>query len=250
MSSKGYAIITGASRGIGKGIFLELAKEGYDLVGTYTSQKSDAKMQALIDQVEKEYGVKAMSVRSDVGTREGCQAIVDAAVKNFGTNVTVLVNNAGMGGGALYKDETLDNIARTIDVDLMAALNLSYMVLPYMLENKKGDIINMSSMGPLIGLAGQSIYCTAKYGLIGFSKSLAKEVAKDNIKVNCIAPGIIDTEMVAEADPQQIAAVEVAIPMGRRGSTEEIALCAKYILESDYLTGQTISPNGGFIAVP
>ena len=250
MSSKGYAIITGASRGIGKAIFLELASEGYDVVGTYASPKSDAKMQALIDQVQKDYGVKAISVRSDVGTREGCQAIVDAALNTFGTNVTVLVNNAGVAGGKYFKDEDLDNIARTINVDLMGALTLSSLLLPYMLENKQGDIINVASMGPLAGIPGQCVYCTAKNGLIGFTKTLAKEVARDNIKVNCLAPGVIDTDMVAEADAQQRAAVEAGIPMGRMGTAEEMARCVKYILESGYLTGQTISPNGGFVSVP
>ena len=248
--TKGYAIITGASRGLGKAMFLQLASESYDLVGVYASEKSGAKMQALIEQVEKENGVKAAGIRADVGTVEGCQAIVDFAVKTFGTDISVLINNAGVAGGKYFEDEDLANIARTINVDLMGALNLSSLVLPYMIERKGGDIISLSSIGALAGVPGQCVYSTAKNGLIGFSKTLAKEVAKYNIKVNCIAPGVMETDMVAESDPQQRAATVAAIPMGRMGAPEEIALCASYILKSNYLTGQTISPNGGFVSIP
>ena len=248
--SKGYAIITGAARGLGKAMFLQLASEGYDLIGVYTSEKSAPKMQALVEQVEKENGVRAAGIRGDVGTADGCRAIVDSAVKTFGTDISVLINNAGVAGGRYFKDETLENIARTVSVDFVGALNMSSLVLPYMMERKGGDIISMSSVGALAGVPGQSVYSGAKNGLIGFSKTLAKEVAPYNIKVNCIAPGVMDTDMVAEADPQQRAATEAAIPMGRMGDPQEIALCASYILKSNYLTGQTISPNGGFVSIP
>ena len=250
MSTKGYAIITGAARGIGRAIFLELAGEGYDVVGTYTSAGSDGKMQALVDQVQKDYGVKAISVRSDVGTLEGCQTIVDSAVRAFGRDLAVLVNNAGVAGTRFFKDEDPDNIARTIQVDLVGAINLCSLVLPCMVERKGGDIISMSSVAPLTGIPSQSVYSAAKYGLVGFSKCLAKEVAAYNIKVNCIAPGAIATDMVAESVAEQRAAVEATIPMGRMSAPEEIALCVSYILKSTYLTGQTISPNGGVVSIP
>ena len=248
--SKGYAIITGAARGLGRAMFLQLASDGYDLIGVYATEKSAPKMQALIDQVEKENGVRAAGVRSNVGTVEGCRAVVDFAVKTFGTDLAVLINNAGVQEGKFFKDETSEEIAHVINVDLLGGLNMINLVLPYMVERKGGDIISMSSVCALEGVATQCVYSAAKNGLIGFSKSLAKEVAQYNIKVNCIAPGMMNTDMMAESDPQQRAALEATIPMGRLGDPQEIALCASYILKSNYLTGQTISPNGGFVSIP
>ena len=248
--SKGYAIVTGASRGIGKAIFLELAKEGYDLLGVYTSKGSASKMQDLIDQAEKENGVKAFSFQADVGKADDCKALVDYAKKNLGTDIAVLINNAGIPGICEYKNETLEDIAHTVNVDLMGAMNICCLVLPYMIERKGGDIINMSSTAPLMGMPGQCCYCASKYGLIGFSKTLAKEAAQYHIKVNCIAPGMIDTDLNANAPAEGRDAIIASIPMGYMAQPEEIALCVKYIIESGYVTGQTIAVNGGLVSIP
>ena len=185
-----------------------------------------------------------------MGAADGCRTIVDSAVKTFRTDISVLINNASVAGGRYFKDGTLENIARTVSVDSVGTLNMSSLVLPYMIEWKGGDIISMSSVGALAGVPGQSVYSGAKNGLIDFSKPLAKEVAPYDIMVNCIATGVMNNDMVAEADPQQRAATEAAIPMGRMGDPQEIALCASYILKANYLTGQTISPNGGFVSIP
>ena len=249
--SKGYAIVTGASRGMGKAIFLELAKEGYDLLGVYTSKGSASKMQDLIGQVTKENGVKAFSFQADVGKADDCKALVDYAQKTLGRDISVLINNAGIDSVCSFKDENLESIAHTVNVDLMGPMNLCCLVLPYMIERKGGDIINMSSSAPLMGLAGDCSYNAAKYGLVGFSKTLAKEVGQYNIKVNCIAPGVMNTSMTANAAPaEQTDLIVKTIPMGCMGDPEEIPLCVSYILKSAYLTGQTIAINGGLVSIP
>lgn len=248
--SKGYAIVTGAARGLGKAIFLQLAKEGYDLVGVYATDSSTPKMQALIDEVEKEYGVKALGLKGDIGSYDGCKAIVDFAVENMGKDIAVLINNAGVAGGKYFIDESFDYMCHTVQVDLMGALTMCHLVLPLMVERKGGDIINMSSFGALAGVPGQPVYSAAKAGLIGFSKTVAKEVAPFGIKINCIAPGAFETDMVAQADPAQRAAVMATVPMGKLGDPADVALCASYMINSTYLTGQTISPNGGVISIP
>lgn len=248
--SKGYAIVTGAARGLGEAIFLQLAKEGYDLVGVYATDRSTPKMQKLIEKVEQENGVKALGLKSDIGSFEGCKKIVDFAVEHFGKDIAVLVNNAGVAGGKYFVDEAYDNIVHTVQIDLLGALTMCHLVLPLMVERKGGDIINMSSFGALAGVPGQPVYSAAKAGLIGFSKTVAKEVAPFGIKINCIAPGAFDTDMVRAADPAQRAATEAQIPMGKLGDPADVALCASYMINSTYLTGQTISPNGGIISIP
>lgn len=248
--SKGYAIVTGAARGLGEAIFLQLAKEGYDLIGVYVTDRSKEKMQKLMDRVEKEHGVKALGFQADIGSFDGCKSIVDFAVENMGKDIAVLVNNAGVAGGRYFIDEDFPAIVHTVQIDLMGALTMCHLVLPLMVERKGGDIINMSSFGALAGVPGQPVYSAAKAGLIGFSKTVAKEVAPFGIKINCIAPGAFETDMVRAADPAQRAATEAQIPMGRLGDPADVALCASYMINSTYLTGQTISPNGGIISIP
>lgn len=247
---KGYAIVTGAARGLGEAIFLQLAKEGYNLIGVYVSDSSGEKMQKLIQQVEGENGVKAYGCQSDIGTYEGCKKIVDFSVEKFGKDCSVLINNAGVAGGAAFVEESTENIIHTVQVDLLGALHMCHLVLPMMIERKGGNIINMSSFGALAGVPYQSVYSASKAGLTGFSKTVAKEVAPYNIKINVIAPGVFDTDMVRAAAPEQRKAVESTIPMGRVGKPSDVALLASYMINSDYLTGQTISPNGGIIAIP
>lgn len=245
--SKGYAIITGAARGLGAATLLQLAKEGYDVVGTYVHESSEAKIQKVIDQA-KEFGVKAMYCRCEVSKYEDCQKLMEFAVSELGKNLSVLVNNAGIAGAGFFAEEPRESYENMINTNLVGQLHCTHFALPYMLENKKGHIVFLSSIGGTMGVPTQAVYGAAKAGLIGFTKALSKEVASFNVMVNCVAPGVIDTDMVAGAPPEQRAQTNAMIPVGRMGTAQDIADCVSYIVNSNYLTGQTISPNGGIYA--
>jgi 3-oxoacyl-[acyl-carrier protein] reductase len=244
MKREGYAILTGGSRGIGEGLFMRLAKEGYDIVAAHVSDSSVAKTRALIESAQREYGIRAVSVQADVRKYDQCKKIVDAGVSAFGENIAILVNNAGVSAKKGFAASTPEEYTHTIDVNLMGALHCSHATLPYMMKQKCGCIVNTSSIGGLIGLPTQIEYSAAKAGIIGFTKALAKEVGQYNIRVNSIAPGWILTDITRNANLE--AAIK-ATPLGFIGEPEDIADCLSYIIGARFLTGQTISPNGGFV---
>lgn len=245
MREEGFAIVTGGARGLGKGIVIQLAKEGYDVVFNYISDSSLARSQELIAQVEAEYGVRALAVQGDTSEYDQCQKMLEAGIAAFGDKIAVLVNNAGIAGLNLFVDRPVDQYCRVIQVNLLSVFHNTHLVLPYMIAQKSGSIINMSSQAGLNGVPYQVDYTATKAGIIGFTKALAKEVGKHGIRVNAIAPGNILTD-IWEIIPKEVAEAEkTKITLGEFGTIEDVAECMSYLLHANFVTGQTISPNGG-----
>lgn len=245
MREEGFAIVTGGARGLGKGVVIQLAKEGYDIVFNYISDSSLARSEELIAHVEAEYGVKAIAVQGDTSDYEQCKNMIETGVATFGDKIAVLVNNAGIAGLNLFVDRPVEEYHRVLQVNLFSVFHNTHLVLPYMIAQKSGSIINMSSQAGLNGVAYQVDYSATKAGIIGFTKALAKEVGQHNIRVNAIAPGNILTD-IWDVIPQEVAEREkTKIPLGKFGTVEDVAECMSYLLNATFMTGQTISPNGG-----
>jgi len=244
MKLEGFAIVTGSSRGLGKGIALQLAKEGYDLVIHHVSDNSAEKAEAVAEEA-RSLGVKAIVVKAAVENYEECTKIVQAGVDAFGNNIAVLVNNAGIASGTPFKNMKPEDYQRMIAIDLVGTLNCTHVVLPSMVAAKCGSIVNIASVCGIMGVATQVDYSAAKAGVIGFTKALAKEVGRYNIRVNSIAPGMIATEMTAEQNPESIDFLKAATPLGVLGDVEDISECLSYVVNAKFLTGQIVSPNGG-----
>ena len=244
MSKKGFAIVTGSARGLGVGMVLQLAEEGYDVVINYTSSSSAPLAEAVAEKA-RGFGVGAIVVQGSVEDYDQCEKIVQAGVDAFGDKIAVLVNNAGIAGGTMFKDLDPKAYKRMVDIHLIGTMNCSHIVIPYMVKANIGCIINISSVCGIMGVPGQADYSAAKAGVIGFTKALAKELGGFNIRVNCIAPGMIATEMVAAQPKEAVDALKAITPLGCLGEVEDIAECMSYIVSAKFLTGQTISPNGG-----
>lgn len=234
-------LITGASRGIGAATAEYFGERGWRVICGYYN--NEEKVRKVAEKIEK-FGGKAEIFSADIAKFEECQAIVNFAEK---FDIDLLVNNAGISEVGLFNDIPLEREKRLFDIDLFAPMNLSRLVLPNMIRKKSGGIINISSMWGQVGASCEVQYSTAKAGIIGFTKALAKEVAPSGIRVNCVAPGVIDTEMNAHLSKTDMEALADEIPMCRVGSAREVAECVYFLAESSYLTGQVISPNGGLI---
>ncbi len=245
MREEGFAIVTGGARGLGKGIVLQLAKEGYDVVFNYISDGSQEPAQALVQQLKDEYGVNSLAVQADTSDYDQCKKVLDMGIEAFGEKIAVLVNNAGIAGLNLFVDRPVDQYNRLIQVNLMSVFHNTHLVLPYMIAQKSGAIINMSSQAGLNGVPYQVDYSAAKAGVIGFTKALAKEVGQHNIRVNAIAPGNILTDIWKVIPPEVAEAEKTRIPLGKFGTIEDVAECMSYLLNASFVTGQTLSPNGG-----
>jgi len=236
------ALVTGASRGIGQAIALELGKQGATVIGTSTSQAGADGIQQRLAAAGIKGGGMALNV-NDAGQTE---AVVAEIQKQFG-DIAILVNNAGVTRDNLLvrmKDEEWDDIMAT---DLKSVYRLSKLLLRSMMKARYGRIINITSVVGVTGNAGQTNYAAAKAGIIGFSKSLAREVGSRNITVNCIAPGFIDTDMTRALSDQQREALIGQIPLGRLGRSEDIASTVAFLASTgaDYMTGCTLHVNGG-----
>jgi 3-oxoacyl-[acyl-carrier protein] reductase len=236
------ALVTGASRGIGQAIALELGKKGATVIGTSTSQAGADGIQQRLAAA----GIKGGGMALNVNDAEQTEAVVAEIQKQFG-DIAILVNNAGVTRDNLLvrmKDEEWDDIMAT---DLKSVYRLSKLLLRSMMKARYGRIINITSVVGVTGNAGQTNYAAAKAGLIGFSKSLAREVGSRNITVNCIAPGFIASPMTDVLTEAQKAATLAKIPAGRLGESPEIAAAAVYLAsdEAAYVTGQTLHVNGG-----
>lgn len=234
-------LITGASRGIGAATAEYFGERGWCVICGYYN--NEEKVLKVAEKIEK-FGGKAEIFSADIAKFEECQAIVNFAEK---FDIDLLVNNAGISEVGLFNDISLEREKRLFDIDLFAPMNLSRLVLPNMIRKKSGGIINISSMWGQVGASCEVQYSTAKAGIIGFTKALAKEVAPSGIRVNCVAPGVIDTEMNAHLSKADMESLADEIPMCRIGSASEVAECVYFLAESSYLTGQVISPNGGLI---
>jgi 3-oxoacyl-[acyl-carrier protein] reductase len=239
------ALITGASRGIGRASAELFAAEGYHVVVNYLH--SQAQAEELCAALEAD-GHQALAIKADVSKRAQVDALVHATLARFGT-IDVLVNNAGIAQQKLFNDITEDEWDRMLDINLKGIFNCCQAVLPTMLHHKSGRIINLSSMWGIAGASCEVHYSAAKAAVIGFTKALAKELGPSNIQVNCVAPGVIKTEMNSALTDADRAALIEETPLMRIGTPQEVAQ-AIYFLASDrssFFTGQVLSPNGGFV---
>jgi 3-oxoacyl-[acyl-carrier protein] reductase len=236
------AIVTGASRGIGEGILQALAKANATLIGTSTSDKgAEGISKALAD-----LGAKGAGRVLDVRDAAACAALVEKAQEEFGP-VTILVNNAGATRDNLLarmKDEEWDDVQAT---NLKSVFVLSRAVLRGMMKARAGRIVNVTSVVGFAGNPGQTNYAAAKAGIVGFSKSLAREVGSRNITVNCVAPGFIETDMTRALAADQVKKLVENIPLGRLGRVDDIAQAVAFLCSpaAAYITGATLHVNGG-----
>lgn len=236
------ALVTGASRGIGQAIALELARRGAVAIGTSTSASGAEGIGRQLAAA----GARGAGIVLNVNDAQQAEAAVLDIQKRFG-DIAILVNNAGVTRDNLLvrmKDEEWDEIMAT---DLKSVYRLSKLVLRSMMKARYGRIINITSVVGVTGNAGQTNYAAAKAGIIGFSKSLAREVGSRNITVNCIAPGFIDTDMTRALSEEQRGALIQQIPLGRLGRPEDVAAVAAFLASpgADYITGCTLHVNGG-----
>lgn len=240
------AIVTGASRGIGEAIALKLAEQGANIAFTYVSDNSAPKAAALEEKL-KALGVKAKAYQSNAGDFAQCEALVNDVVKEFGT-VDICVNNAGISKDNLLLRLSSEQWDDVINTNLKSVYNMTKQVIRPMMKAKAGSIINMSSIIGISGNAGQSSYAASKAGIIGFTKSIAKELGSRNIRCNAIAPGFIETDMTGYLkDGEAADKYKSDIPLGRFGSGENIADTVLFLAcdWSSYITGQTINVCGG-----
>jgi len=240
------ALITGASRGIGKGIAEVFAKNGSNIAFTFASSVEKAK--AFEEELSAKYGVKVKGYQSDAADYNSAMALADQVVADFGS-IDVLINNAGITRDTLLmrmSEEQWDDVMNT---NLKSTFNLTKACLKTFLKNRAGSIINMSSIVGLTGNAGQSNYAASKAGMIGFTKSMAKELGSRNVRCNAIAPGFIETEMTASLDAEVKKQWIDTIPLKRGGSTDDVANACLFLASdmSTYITGQTINVCGGMV---
>ena len=239
------AMITGATRGIGKQIALTLANEGYNIVLNYRT-KNDELIQAK-NEIESK-NVKCLTVQGDVTNFEDCKQMIESAIKEFG-KIDVLINNAGITKDMLLARMKEEDFKQVIDVNLVGTFNMTKNVISYMMKARNGRIINISSVVGIAGNAGQTNYSASKAGIIGFTKSLAKEVASRNILVNAVAPGFIETNMTDVLKQEVKDEIAKNIPLKRMGTPQDVANVVKFLTSEDssYITGQVISVDGGMI---
>jgi len=236
------AIVTGGSRGIGAAISMELARQGVKVVLNFVSREEIAeKMVADINEI----GGEAYAVRADVSNTEDAAHLVQEAIDHFG-RVDILVNNAGITRDSTFKKLSSEDWRKVIDVNLNSVYNTTSVALPYLLESDAGRIINISSIIGQAGGFGQTNYAAAKAGLIGYTKSLALELAKSNVTVNAICPGFIGTEMVQAIPEKVLAGIVEKVPQKRLGKPEEVARGVAFLCsDGAYITGQQLNINGG-----
>jgi 3-oxoacyl-[acyl-carrier protein] reductase len=240
------AIVTGAARGIGEGIAIKLAEQGADIAFTYVSENSAEKAKALEAKLFT-LGVKAKGYKTNAGDFAACEAFVNDVVKEFG-KIDICVNNAGISKDNLLLRLTEQQWDEVMQTNLKSVFNMTKQVIRPMMKAKSGSIINMSSVIGEMGNAGQSSYAASKAGVIGFTKSIAKELGSRNIRCNAIAPGFVETDMtnyLQEGDAGE--KYKKDIPLGRFGTTEDIANLTSFLSSdlSSYITGQVISVCGG-----
>ncbi|GER60513.1 3-oxoacyl-[acyl-carrier-protein] reductase [Patiriisocius marinus] len=239
------AIITGGSRGIGKGIVEVFAKHGANVAFTYNSSAAPA--EALAEELSKS-GIKAKAYKSDASSFDQSQELAAAVLEDFGS-IDILVNNAGITKDNLLMRMSEDDFDNVIEVNLKSVFNMTKAVQRTMLKQRKGSIINMSSIVGVKGNAGQTNYAASKAGIIGFSKSVALELGSRDIRSNVIAPGFIETEMTGKLDEATVQQWRDGIPLKRGGSPEDIANACVFLASdlSSYITGQVINVDGGML---
>lgn len=241
MTDKKVALITGASRGIGRACAIELAKAGLDIVINYAG--NDEAAQKTVDDILA-LGVKCVKKKFNVADKDAVEVAIQEIVNEFG-RIDVLVNNAGITRDGLFMRMSDVQWLDVINTNLNSAYYVTNPVSKIMIKQRSGAIVNMASISGIYGNAGQANYSTAKAGLIGFTKALAKELASRNIRVNAVAPGFIQTDMTKDLPMDKI--IE-RIPLKKLGQPEDIAAAVKFLaLDTNYITGQVLSVDGGLV---
>ncbi len=237
------AVVTGGSRGIGRAIALKLAAEGASVVVNYSSNQDAAgETVALIEN----RGGTAIALRGDVSSRKDCQEMAENTIAKF-KKIDILINNAGITRDNLVARMKPDEWQQVIDTNLTGCFNCTQaFIRPFIKQKSGGVIINIASVVGIAGAAGQANYAAAKAGIIGFTKSLAREMASRQITVNAIAPGFVETEMTGALSEKQREGIRALIPLGRVATPDEIAATAVFLaVEGSYITGQVLSVDGG-----
>lgn len=243
---KKVAFITGGSRGIGKEIARKFAENGYNIVVNYVSDKTD--VTKLENELNQNGNVEVLCVKGDVTDFAACEEIVKNAIEKFG-KIDVLVNNAGITKDNLLMRMKEEDFDKVINVNLKGTFNMTKNVISYMMKQRNGRIVNISSVVGVSGNAGQANYAASKAGIIGFTKSIAKELASRNILANAVAPGFIETDMTDVLSDTVKESIHSQIPLRKMGKAEEVAN-AVYFLgseENTYITGQVLNVDGGMI---
>ena len=237
------AIVTGASRGIGREVAKELAESGITVIANYNKSEEEAKK---LQQELEEQDLKLEIFKADVSKREDVKKLVEYTIKKYG-KIDILINNAGISEYKLFTDETDEDWDKLINTNLYSAFAMSQEVIPNMVHNKKGCIINISSIWGIVGGSLEVLYSISKAGLDGMTKALAKELGPSNIRVNSIAPGMINTKMNSKFTEKEIEEIKEEIPLERLGDPQDVAKCVKWLIDDNYTTGQVISINGGWV---
>ena len=236
-------LITGGSRGIGRCIAENLAKEGYNVVLNYNKSEKQAK------QIQKELSDQEINLeiyKADVSKREEVKKLVKFTLNKF-KNIDILINNAGIAKLQMFNDITDEDWNEMINTNLNSVFFTTQEVLPNMIHNKNGCIINISSIWGIVGASCEVSYSVSKAGIDGMTKSLAKELGLSNIRVNSIAPGVIDTDMNTNLDNAIKEEIKNETPLNKIGKPIDIYRCVKWLIEDEFTTGQIISPNGGYV---
>lgn len=240
------AIVTGAARGIGESIAIKFAEEGCNVAFTYVSNSSTDRANALVEKLSA-LGVKAKAYQVNAGDYAACEIMVNEVIKEFG-QIDICVNNAGISKDNLLLRMTPEQWDEVMQTNLKSVFNMTRHVIRPMMKAKSGSIINMSSVIGEMGNAGQSSYAASKAGVIGFTKSIAKELGSRNIRCNAIAPGFVETDMTGYLkDGDGADKYRAGIPLGRFGTTDDIANATLFLAgnSSTYITGQVLSVCGG-----
>lgn len=235
------AIVTGASRGIGREIAKELAKKGIKVIANYNKSEEQAK------KLQEEFS-EIDIFKADVSNRAEVKQMVEYTLNKYG-KIDILINNAGIAETKLFTEVTDEDWNKIINTNLYSAFCVTQEVLPNMIHNKNGCIINISSIWGIVGSSCETIYSISKAGIDSMTKSLAKELGPSNIRVNSIAPGFIDTDMNKGYSEKDIEAIKEEIPLGRLGLPDNISKCVNWLIEDNYTTGQIISVNGGWVII-
>ena len=245
MEENKVALITGAARGIGKEVAKKFAKNGYNVVINYVSSKTDT------EKLKKEFedlGVKVLLVKADVSNQEEAEDLVNQTINTF-RKIDVLVNNAGITKDNLLMRMSEEDFEKVININLKGTFLVTKYAIKYMMKKRCGSIVNLASVVGVAGNAGQCNYAASKAGIIGFTKSIAKELASRNIRANAVAPGFIKTDMTEVLSDSVKENINSQIPLKRMGTAEEVANLVYFLSseQSSYITGQVINVDGGMV---
>lgn len=240
------ALVTGASRGIGTACAIALAKMGYNIVLNYN--KSEEKAHSLAKIITDNYKVDVLTFKADVIDKSQVDTMVKKTLEEF-TSIDALVNNAGISQQKLFTDTTAEDWNNIITTNLTSIYNVTHAVLPSMIRNHSGSIVNISSMWGETGASCEVAYSASKAGVIGLTKALAKEVAPSNIRVNCVSPGVIMTDMMSSFSDEDIELIKEDIPLGVLGTAKNVADAVAFLVsdKAQFITGQVLSVNGGMV---